>query len=71
MARLRVSQTARIVRPALGGPLYGIGPAPACFVCALTLACAATLVWGIPLEAKPATRAPVTLASVRRTNRPS
>jgi MFS family permease len=57
-------QTAQIVGPALGGLLYGIGPAPAYAVCTLTFACAAALVWRIPLQAKPATRAPVTLASV-------
>ncbi|MEW6343673.1 MAG: MFS transporter [Pseudomonadota bacterium] len=57
-------QTAQIVGPALGGLLYGIGPAPAYLVCTLTFACAAALVWHVPLQAKPATRAPVTLASV-------
>jgi MFS family permease len=57
-------QTAQIVGPALGGLLYGVGAGPAYLVCALTFACAAALVWGIPLEARPATRPPVTLASV-------
>ncbi|WP_144152244.1 MFS transporter [Paraburkholderia sp. BCC1885] len=57
-------QTAQIVGPALGGLLYGVGPAPAYIVCALAFASAAALVWGIPLQAKPAARAPVTLNSV-------
>jgi MFS family permease len=57
-------QTAQIVGPALGGLLYGVGAGPAYLVCALTFACAAALVWVIPLQARPATRAPVTLASV-------
>jgi MFS family permease len=57
-------QTAQIVGPALGGLLYGVGPGFAYIVCTFTFALAAVLVWGIPLQAKPPTRAPVTLESV-------
>lgn len=58
------SQTAQIVGPALGGLLYGVGAGPAYLVCALSFAVAAMLSSRIPLQARPATRAPVTLASV-------
>ncbi|MGF6645290.1 MFS family permease [Paraburkholderia sp. GAS82] len=57
-------QTAQIVGPALGGLLYGVGPGFAYIVCTFTFALAAAMVWGIPLQAKPTTRAPVTLESV-------
>ncbi|PLZ04116.1 MFS transporter [Burkholderia sp. WAC0059] len=58
------NQTAQIVGPALGGLLYGIGPGPAYLACAASFAVAAVLVGAVPLQAKPAARAPVTLASV-------
>nr|WKF59100.1 Enterobactin exporter EntS [Paraburkholderia busanensis] len=58
------NQTAQIAGPALGGLLYGIGPGAAYLACMLSFAAAATAVWGIPLQAKPAQRAPVTLDSV-------
>jgi MFS family permease len=58
------NQTAQIAGPALGGLLYGIGPAAVYLACMVSFAAAAIAVWGIPLEAKPATRAPVTLESV-------
>lgn len=57
-------QTAQIVGPALGGLLYGVGPGFAYIVCTFTFALAAAMVWAIPLQAKPPTRAPVTLESV-------
>jgi len=57
-------QTAQIVGPALGGLLYGVGPGFAYIVCTFTFALAAAMVWGIPLQAKPPARAPVTLESV-------
>jgi MFS family permease len=57
-------QTAQILGPALGGLLYGVGPGFAYVVCMVTFATSAALVWGIPLQAKPSTRAPVTLESV-------
>lgn len=57
-------QTAQIVGPALGGLLYGVGAGPAYLVCALSFAVAAMLSSAIPLQARPAVRAPVTLASV-------
>jgi MFS family permease len=58
------NQTAQIAGPALGGLLYGIGPGAAYLACTLSFTAAATAVWGIPLRAKPASRAPVTLESV-------
>ncbi|KXU91362.1 MFS transporter [Paraburkholderia monticola] len=58
------NQTAQIAGPALGGLLYGIGPGVAYLACALSFAAAATSVWSIPLQTKPARRAPVTLESV-------
>jgi MFS family permease len=58
------NQTAQIAGPALGGLLYGIGPGAAYLACTLSFAAAATAVWGIPLRARPANRAPVTLDSV-------
>ena len=58
------NQTAQIAGPALGGLLYGIGPGAAYLACMLSFAAAATAVWGIPLQTKPANRAPVTLESV-------
>lgn len=58
------NQTAQIAGPALGGLLYGIGPGAAYLACMLSFAAAATAVWGIPLQARPANRAPVTLESV-------
>ena len=58
------NQTAQIVGPALGGLLYGIGAGPAYLACALSFAAAAALVGTIPLQAKPASRGPVTLESV-------
>nr|WP_090551312.1 MFS transporter [Paraburkholderia caballeronis] len=58
------NQTAQIVGPAFGGLLYGIGAGPAYLACALSFALAAALVVTIPLQTKPASRAPVTLESV-------
>ncbi|MDR3097130.1 MAG: MFS transporter [Paraburkholderia sp.] len=58
------SQTAQIVGPALGGLLYGVGAGPAYLACTLSFAVAAVLSSTIPLQARPAARAPVTLASV-------
>ncbi|WP_028218277.1 MFS transporter [Paraburkholderia oxyphila] len=58
------SQTAQIVGPALGGLLYGVGAGPAYIACALSFAVAAVLSSSIALQARPAVRAPVTLASV-------
>ena len=58
------SQTAQIVGPALGGLLYGVGAGPAYLVCALSFAVAAILSARVPLQTRPAARAPVTLASV-------
>ncbi len=58
------NQTAQIVGPALGGLLYGVGAGPAYLACALSFCAAAMLVGTVPLQAKPATRAPVTLESV-------
>ncbi|CAN7615817.1 MFS transporter [Trinickia sp. LjRoot230] len=58
------NQAAQILGPACGGVLYGLGPSAvylACFVC---FCAAAALVSSIPLRAKPAFRAPVTLESV-------
>jgi MFS family permease len=57
-------QTAQIVGPALGGLLYGVSPSTAYFICLIAFAAAAAFAWGIRLQAKPATRAPVSLASV-------
>jgi MFS family permease len=57
-------QTAQIVGPALGGLLYGVGPGIAYLSCTIGFAMAAMMVRGISLQAKPATRAPVTLESV-------
>ncbi|GAB2917088.1 MFS transporter [Paraburkholderia jirisanensis] len=58
------NQAAQIAGPALGGLLYGVGAAPAYLACTITFAASALLVWSIPLVAKPASRAPVTLESV-------
>ncbi|MGF6410356.1 MFS transporter [Paraburkholderia sp. MM5482-R1] len=58
------NQTAQIAGPALGGLLYGIGPGAAYLACTLTFAAAAASVWSIPLQMKPASRAPVTLESI-------
>jgi MFS family permease len=58
------NQTAQIAGPALGGLLYGIGPATVYLACTLSFAAAAVAVWSIPLQTKPAVRAPVTLESV-------
>ncbi|MBB5460578.1 MFS transporter [Paraburkholderia sp. Cpub6] len=58
------NQTAQIAGPALGGLLYGIGPGAAYLACMLTFAAAAASVWSIPLQMKPASRAPVTLESI-------
>ncbi|MFM0267371.1 MFS transporter [Paraburkholderia sediminicola] len=58
------NQTAQIAGPALGGLLYGIGPGVAYLACTLSFAAAAATVWAIPLQAKLASRAPVTLESV-------
>jgi len=58
------NQTAQIAGPALGGLLYGIGPGTVYLACALSFADAAAAVWSIPLQTKPAVRAPVTLESV-------
>src|ERR1700744_1375567 len=58
------NQTAQIAGPALGGLLYGIGPGAAYLARTLSFAAAATAVWSIPLQTKPARRAPVTLESV-------
>jgi MFS family permease len=57
-------QTAQIVGPALGGLLYGVNPGIAYLVSMFAFASAAGLVWGISLQAKPATRAPMTLESI-------
>jgi MFS family permease len=56
------NQTAQIA--GLGGLLYGIGPGAAYLACTLSFAAAAVAVWSIPLQTKPASRAPVTLESV-------
>ncbi|SDQ43906.1 Predicted arabinose efflux permease, MFS family [Paraburkholderia fungorum] len=58
------NQTAQIAGPALGGLLYGIGPGTVYLACTLSFAAAAAAVWSIPLQTKPAVRAPVTLESV-------
>ena len=58
------NQTAQIAGPALGGLLYGIGPGAVYLACTLSFAAAAASVWSIPLQARPASRAPVTLESV-------
>jgi MFS family permease len=58
------NQTAQIAGPALGGLLYGMGPAAVYLACTLSFAAAALAVWSIPLQTKPAVRAPVTLESV-------
>ncbi|SMG28239.1 MFS transporter [Paraburkholderia susongensis] len=58
------NQTAQIAGPALGGLLYGIGPGAAYLACTLSFAAAAASVWRIPLQMKPASRAPVTLESI-------
>jgi MFS family permease len=58
------NQTAQIAGPALGGLLYGIGPGTVYLACTLSFAAAAAAVWSIPLQTKPAVRAPITLESV-------
>ena len=58
------NQTAQIIGPALGGLLYGVGAGAAFLTCALSFAAAAVLTSAIPLQSKPAARAPVTLESV-------
>lgn len=58
------NQTAQIVGPALGGLLFGLGAGVAYLTCALSFASAAALTGTIPLQTKPAARAPVTLESV-------
>jgi MFS family permease len=58
------NQTAQIAGPALGGLLYGIGPGAVYLACTLSFAAAAASVGTIPLQARPATRAPVTLESI-------
>ncbi|MCC8390993.1 MFS transporter [Paraburkholderia sp. MMS20-SJTR3] len=58
------NQTAQIAGPALGGLLYGIGPGAAYLACMVSFAAAAVAVWSIPLQLKPASRAPVTLESI-------
>ncbi|MEW9585305.1 MFS transporter [Paraburkholderia sp. DGU8] len=58
------NQTAQIAGPALGGLLYGIGPGAAYLACTLSFAAAAASVWNIPLQMRPASRAPVTLESI-------
>ncbi|OLL32552.1 MFS transporter [Burkholderia sp. SRS-W-2-2016] len=58
------NQTAQIAGPALGGLLYGIGPGAAYLACMVSFAAAAVSVWSIPLQLKPASRAPVTLESI-------
>jgi len=58
------NQTAQIAGPALGGLLYGVGPGAAYLACTLSFAAAAVAVWTIPLQLKPASRAPVTLESI-------
>ncbi|MCC8401447.1 MFS transporter [Paraburkholderia sp. MMS20-SJTN17] len=58
------NQTAQIAGPALGGLLFGIGPGAAYLACTLSYAAAAASVWSIPLQVKPASRAPVTLESI-------
>ncbi|CAH2930198.1 MAG: Uncharacterized MFS-type transporter [uncultured Paraburkholderia sp.] len=57
------NQTAQIACSTLGGLLYDVGPGAAYLACMLSFA-AAFAVWAIPLQAKPASRAPVTLESV-------
>jgi MFS family permease len=58
------NQTAQIAGPALGGLLYGIGPGTVYLACTLSFAAAAAAVWSIPLQTRPAIRAPITLESV-------
>jgi MFS family permease len=58
------NQTAQIVGPALGGLVYGVGAGAAFLTCALSFAAAAALTSAIPLQTKPAARAPVTLESM-------
>ncbi|WP_321818003.1 MULTISPECIES: MFS transporter [unclassified Paraburkholderia] len=58
------TQTAQILGPALGGLLYGVGAGAAYLACTLSFAVAAMLSATIPLQTKPASRAPVTLESV-------
>ena len=58
------NQTAQIAGPALGGLLYGIGPGTVYLACTLSFAAAAAAVWSIPLQTRPAVRAPITLESV-------
>ncbi|MDE1181797.1 MFS transporter [Paraburkholderia sp.] len=58
------NQAAQILGPAFGGLLYGLGPNAVYVACTVAFCAAASLVWSIPLQAKPASRAPVTLASV-------
>lgn len=58
------NQTAQIAGPALGGLLYGVGPGAAYLACMVSFGAAALAVWAIPLQAKPVSRAPVTLESV-------
>ncbi|CAG4889453.1 MFS transporter [Paraburkholderia saeva] len=57
-------QAAQILGPAVGGLLYGVGPTAVYLASAIAFIAAATLVWSIPLQTKPAARAPVTLKSV-------
>ncbi len=57
-------QAAQILGPAAGGLLYGVGPTAVYLASAIAFIAAATLVWSIPLQTKPASRAPVTLKSV-------
>ena len=58
------NQAAQILGPAFGGLLYGIGASAVYIACMVAFLAASTLVWSIPLQTKPAARAPVTLKSV-------
>ena len=58
------NQAAQILGPALGGLLYGVGASAVYIACTIAFLGAATMVWSIPLQAKPVARAPVTLKSV-------
>src|SRR5579864_6484576 len=52
------NQAAQILGPAFGGLLYGIGASAVYMACMVAFLAASTLVWSIPLQTKPASRAP-------------
>ncbi|WP_429315423.1 MFS transporter [Paraburkholderia sp. GAS448] len=58
------NQAAQILGPAFGGLLYGVGASAVYIACMVAFLAASMLVWSIPLQTKPAARAPVTLKSV-------